>query len=110
MVTVRLTDAEQETIAARAAAAGTSRQRLMVEAATARPPTAGARFPMTRSERNGLLAEFFAAKRLAAAVSTNLNQMARVANATGRVPPELVAAADAARRAMIRLQDAADNL
>lgn len=113
MVTVRLTDAEAETIAARAAAAGISRQRLLVEAATAPPPlvtAGGLGYGMTRSERNAVLAELFAARRLALAVSNNLNQLARAANATGRVPLELPAAADAARRAADRLQTAAEEL
>jgi Bacterial mobilisation protein (MobC) len=99
-VKVRLNDAEYAATAARAAGARVSMQRLLVEAALAGDAA-------TASERRALVAELLAARRLVLAMGNNLNQLARVANSTGFVRPEVSAAAAAAARAVQRLEDAA---
>ncbi|MFB4320702.1 plasmid mobilization relaxosome protein MobC [Actinomadura sp. 21ATH] len=112
-VTVRLTDAEYDTVTARAEALGISRQRLLVEAATARQvggATDTGELALTVSERRALIAELLAVRRMVAALGTNVNQLARTANATGRLPDGLPATADAVQRALERLQEAVDNL
>jgi len=83
-------------IAARAAAARISIQRFMVEAAVAGDA-------VTATERRAVVAELLAARRLVAAMGTNLNQLAKVANATRQVRPEVTAAAVAAAQAAGRL-------
>lgn len=115
VVTVRLTDAEYEVISARAAALRISRQRLMVEAATAprqppRPAGAGPFYGAPASERRAMADELVGVRRLVAGLATNINQLAKVANATGTVPAELPAAAAATTRALGRLNTAVDAL
>ncbi|KWX05991.1 hypothetical protein TH66_00310 [Carbonactinospora thermoautotrophica] len=96
VVFVRLSDEEKEKIAARAEALGVSIQRLLVESALAGSA-------QTVTERRALVAELLGVRRLVAALGNNINQLARVANATGAAPPELAAAAAAVARAMARL-------
>ena len=48
--------------------------------------------------------------RLLAAVSNNVNQMARATNATGEVQAEMSATLDAVRRTAVRIDDAIDGL
>nr|WP_067067549.1 plasmid mobilization relaxosome protein MobC [Carbonactinospora thermoautotrophica] len=93
---MRLSDEEKEKIAARAEALGVSIQRLLVESALAGSA-------QTVTERRALVAELLGVRRLVAALGNNINQLARVANATGAAPPELAAAAAAVARAMARL-------
>lgn len=97
---VTMSDGEYAVIAARAAAARVSVPRFLAEAALAGDA-------VTASERRALVAELLAARRLAAALGGNLNQLARVANATGQLRPEVTAAAAAAGRAADRLRAAA---
>lgn len=56
------------------------------------------------------MAELFALHRLLAAVSNNVNQMARATNATGEVQAEMSATLDAVRRTAVRIDDAIDGL
>lgn len=100
--TVRLSDEEALVVQARAAVAGVSVPRLLVEAAMAGDA-------QTASERRALVAEFLGARRLLAKVGNNVNQLARVANATGGLPPELEATLHATVRMIARL-DAATTL
>lgn len=93
---VRLSDQELQTLEDRAAAAGVSVPRLLVEAALAGDA-------QTASERRALVVELLGARRLTAAVGNNLNQLTRVANATGEVPPELSATLHATARAIGRI-------
>lgn len=86
VVKVRLDDVEAEELARRAAVAGVTGPRYLVESALV-----GDR--QTVSERRALIAAFMAAKRAAAGAANNLNQLARVANSTGRAPAEVVEAA-----------------
>jgi Bacterial mobilisation protein (MobC) len=97
--TVRLTDAQQEIVAARAAAAGVSVPLLLAEAAVA--GTA-----QTASERRAAANGRLAARRLLAAVGNNVNQLAKVANATGVVPPSVEATMDGVLRMLAKLDAA----
>lgn len=101
--TVRLSDGELAEIQARATSAGISVPRLLAEAALA----GDAR---TASERRALVVELLGARRLTAAVGNNLNQLTRVANATGEIPAELSATLHAVARTISRLESAADGL
>jgi hypothetical protein len=98
-VKVLLSDQERAVLAGRAAKAGLSLPRLLVETALA-----GDR--RTASEQRGLIAEFLAVRRLVAAIGNNLNQLARVANAGGRAPEELPVVLEALGRVIDRLEDA----
>jgi|SRR5579884_2911363 len=102
-VKVLLSDQEYLEIGARAAAAGVSRQKLMVEAVLRSDG-------MTHAERRALYRELLGARNLIAALGNNINQLARVANATGQVPAEVRAAAEAAERAIERLDQQAAAL
>ena len=99
VVKVVLTDAELLALDARATVGGVSRQRLMLEAALTGDHT-------TASERRALVTEFVGALRLVGRVSNNVNQLAKVANATGEMPPELAATLNALNRFMQRLDAA----
>ncbi len=79
--------------------------RLLVESALAADAGESA------TERRDALAELFAVHRLLAAVSNNVNQIARVANATGEVPTAEVSATLAAvRRTAERIDMVVDEL
>jgi hypothetical protein len=96
---VRVTDAEHQALTERAARAGLSVPRLMVEASLAE----GLR---TVSERRGQLSELAAVKRLALAIGNNVNQLARSANATRYQPRETQAVLEAAARVLVRAEAA----
>jgi hypothetical protein len=110
VITVRVTDTEYDAITARAAVLGISRQRLMVEAATAPRPAGGPLYGVPASERNALTIELLGVRRLIAGLANNLNQLARAANATGAVPAELPPAAAATTRTLHRLDATVDAL
>lgn len=74
-------------------AAGHGGGRLVVEAGR----------PLRVLERRAVAAELFGVRRLLIGVATNLNQLAKVANATGRVPAEVPVAAAAVSRYLPRL-------
>ena len=100
IVQVRLDDVEAEELARRAAGAGVSGPRYLVEAALL-----GGR--QTVSERRAVLAAFMVAKRQVSGAATNLNQLARVANSTGKVPAEVLEAAERMGRTVEALEAAA---
>ena len=56
------------------------------------------------------MAELFALHRLLAAVSNNVNQIAKATNATGEIQAELVETMRAVRRVAERIDDAIDGL
>jgi hypothetical protein len=56
------------------------------------------------------MAEMFTVHRLLAAISNNVNQMAKATNATGELPAELPATLAAVRRVAERLDEAIDRL
>jgi hypothetical protein len=89
--------AEQEArLIERAAARGITVSRLLVESALAGGADAAA-------ARADLAGEMFRLTRLLGRVGLNVNQLAKVANATGTVPPEARHALDAMARASDRL-------
>lgn len=64
----------------------------------------------TPSERRNAMVELFGVHRLLAAVSNNVNQIARATNATGEVHEDLVQTLRAVRRTAQRVDDAIDGL
>ena len=90
---VRLAEAQRVTI-----------PRLLVESALASGTAE------TPSERRNAMAELFALHRLLANIANNVNQVAKVANATGEVQAELNATLDAVRRTAQRIDAAIDGL
>lgn len=75
---VRLSQEEYDALAERAMKVGLSLAAYMAAAALDKP--------LTVSERRVLGSEVVQAERMLRGVSTNLNQLAEIANATGRVP------------------------
>lgn len=104
-VVIRLNAEELSRVKAMAEVQGVSVPALYTEALFAGGPVAAAIWTAIRDELAGV-------RRLLAATANNINQVARVANATGKVPEEAAAALDAVRRAADRLDavlvDAAD--
>uniref|UniRef100_UPI003F49A2F8 MobC family plasmid mobilization relaxosome protein n=1 Tax=Sphaerisporangium sp. CA-236357 TaxID=3240030 RepID=UPI003F49A2F8 len=96
--TVRLSEDEQDIIAARADEAGVSVPRFLAEAGVA----GDAR---TASERRAAAAELLAVRRLLAAIGGNINQLAKTANATGERPSALEATMHATARILARLDE-----
>ena len=78
--------------------------RLLVESAIA------AQAGETLTERKQAMAELFTLHRLLAAISNNVNQMARATNATGTLPDELRSTLTAVRRTAERIDAAIDGL
>lgn len=91
---VKVTPEEELLLQSHAEKAGVTVARLMVEAALTPERS---RVPV------GELTELFALTRLVGALGSNINQMAKVANSTGEIPPEAFAAFDAVRRTCRRL-------
>ncbi len=87
----------------RAAAAHVTVPRLLVEAALSETGE-------TATDRSELRAEFFHARRLLAAVSNNLNQIAKATNATGEVQADLESTLHAVRAVAERLDHALHGL
>ena len=102
VVFVRLSDREAAVIKARAERAGVSVPRFLVESAVTQR--------QTLSERHALYRALLAARRTVAGLANNINQMARVANATGQVPAELGGMAEALSGAAGALEQSLDEL
>lgn len=100
---VRVTAAESEQLTALADAQGITVARLLVESALA-----GDR--EIASQRRDAIIELFAVRRLLAAVSNNVNQVARHANAGEEFPAEAAAVLGAVRRLVPQLSAAAEAL
>ena len=64
----------------------------------------------TPTQRREAMAELFGLHRLLAAISNNVNQIARVANATGELREELEATLRKSREVASRIDDAIDGL
>ncbi|UEJ84631.1 MobC family plasmid mobilization relaxosome protein (plasmid) [Brachybacterium halotolerans subsp. kimchii] len=64
----------------------------------------------TPTERKQAIAELFKLHRLLAAISNNVNQIARATNATGEVQDEMRATLDAARRTAARIDTTIDEM
>jgi hypothetical protein len=97
VVFVRLSEREATVLTARATRAGVSVQRFLLESALVGTG-------QTVTERHALYRTLLAARRTIAGAANNLNQVARVANATGHVPAELGALAAAIERGTAALE------
>lgn len=100
---VRVTAEESAILTELANAQGVTVPRLLVESALA-----GDR--ETASRRRDAIVELFAVRRLLAAVSNNLNQVARHANATSELPADAGAVVAAIARVVQRMDLAAEAL
>ncbi|WP_072713683.1 plasmid mobilization protein [Rhodococcus rhodnii] len=100
---VKVTPEEESALLARAQQARVSVPRLMVEAALADHGE-------TATDRRTQLEELFRAFRLLAALSNNVNQMAKATNATGEVAEELAVTLAQVRRCAIRIDGAIDAM
>jgi len=101
---VKVSEAESAVLTALAEAQHMTVPRLLVESALASP--AGE----TVTDRREAMAALFGLHRLLAAVSNNVNQIARVTNATGQVQPETEQTLAAVRRVAERIDRAIDGL
>lgn len=101
---VRVSPEEEALLLRLAAAQQITIPRLLVESALA--ATRGE----TLTERRRAMVELFAIHRLLAAVSNNVNQLARAANATGHIGSELSATLNAVRQTAERIDRAIDGL
>ncbi|MFD8533896.1 hypothetical protein ACFV0L_41455 [Streptosporangium canum] len=97
---VRMSEAEQAVVEARAGQAGVSVPRFLVEAGLAGDAA-------TASQLRANAAELLAARRLVAAAGVNLDQLAKVASAAGAVPASLEATMATTLRLLERLDAAA---
>lgn len=100
---VRVSPEEEGRLLALAEAQHVTVPRLLVESALA---PAGE----TSTQRRDAIAELFRVHRLLAAVSNNVNQMARATNATGEVQSEMVQTLRAVRRTAERVDAVIDGL
>lgn len=101
---VKVSAAEEAVLVRLAAQAGVSVPRLLVEAALAPAPGVSA------SERREGLTELFTVSRVLAGIATNLNQLARVANATGEFPAAAAAVRERIRELIPRVTRAMEGL
>jgi hypothetical protein len=100
---VLVTPAEEARLQRLALAQGVTVPRLLVESAFAGVGE-------TPSQRREAMAELLAVHRLLSAVSNNVNQLARHANAGEEFPVEAVATLDAVRRVAARVSVVVDEL
>ncbi|MFC3688919.1 MobC family plasmid mobilization relaxosome protein [Aquipuribacter hungaricus] len=100
---VKVTPEEEAVLLQLALAQGVSVPRLLVEAATSRSGKSS-------TERRAVIAELLAVRRLLAAVSNNVNQLARHANSGEEFPEEAAMTLRAVRRLVPRIDAAADAL
>lgn len=99
------TSAEEEGVLLRLALAqNVSIPRLLIESAVA------AEAGETLTERRNTITELFRMHRLLAAISNNVNQIARATNATGEWQAETAATLAAVRSLAERIDDAVDRL
>jgi hypothetical protein len=120
---VRVTPEEEAELLMRAEAQRVSIPRLLVESALATGRPSGAATAgdasaggasrsavMTVTERRDLVAQLFIIERALGKVGANINQIAKVTNATGEWQPETRAAMDYLRRIVDRLDTTIDSL
>ncbi|MHA7306578.1 plasmid mobilization relaxosome protein MobC [Arthrobacter sp. TMN-49] len=99
VVKVWVTDQEKAALAVRAVQSNVTVPRLLFDSAFA---LAGE----SATDRRNLAAELLGIRSLLGAVSNNVNQIARHANATGEFPADAAATVEAARRLMGRIDEA----
>lgn len=102
---VKVSAEEEGSLARLAAAQHVTIPRLLVESAIA-SEHAGE----TPTERRNAIAELFALHRLLAAVSNNVNQIARATNATGEVQEDMRWTLAKVRETAVRIDKAIDGL
>lgn len=100
---VKVTPEEEAVLVQLALAQGVTVPRLLVEAATSRSGESS-------TERRAAIAELLAVRRLLAAVSNNVNQLAKHANSGEEFPEEAAMTVRAVRRLVPRIDAAADAL
>ncbi len=100
---VKVSPEEEGALLLRARAQGVTIPRLLVEAALS---AAGE----TPSARRQAMAELFSLHRLMAAISNNVNQIAKVTNATGQAQAETAATLTQVRAVAMRIDEAIDGL
>lgn len=105
---VRVTAEQEQRLSERAAARRITIPRLLVEAALTGQTTSGRVVVDPISQE--LAAELFGVNRLLDRVSVNVNQLAKVANATGEIQPGTGTALEAIVRVSERLAEVADRL
>lgn len=108
-ITVKVGPVEYEAIQTRADEAGVSKQRLMVEAATAQADESGQPV-LTRSERVAMVAEFLRCQRVVSRLGVDVSKLAAREHTTDELPDELTAAASAVEKALASLDAAIDAL
>lgn len=101
---VRVSPEEEGMLLRLAKAQHVSVPRLLVESAIA------AEAGETVTQRKQAMAELFTLHRLLAAISNNVNQMAKATNATGELHAELRSTVAAVKRTAERIDDAIDGL
>ncbi|MFC6853906.1 MobC family plasmid mobilization relaxosome protein [Aquipuribacter hungaricus] len=101
---VKVTPEEEALLLQAALAQGVTVPRLLVEA------TLSSAVGETPTERRNAMVELFGIHRLLAAVSNNVNQIAKATNATGEVHEDLVQTLRAVRRTAERVDTAIDGL
>jgi hypothetical protein len=101
---VKVSPEEEGKLARLAGAQHVTIPRLLVESALASESSE------TPTQRRQAMAELFALHRLLAAVSNNVNQIARATNATGEVQPETAVTLAKVREVAVRIDEAIDGL
>jgi hypothetical protein len=101
---VKVSAEEEGRLLRLALAQGVTIPRLLVET------TLASEAGETVTERRTAITKLFELHRLLAAVSNNVNQIAKATNATGEWQAETAAALDAVRRTAQRIDDAVDEL
>lgn len=98
-IEIEVTDHEKAALTVRAVQLNVTVPRLLVESALSEPGE-------TAVDRRNVAVELLGVRTLLGAVSNNINQIARHANATSEFPDDAEAAVAAARRLMLRIDEA----
>ncbi|MDJ0322097.1 MobC family plasmid mobilization relaxosome protein [Pseudarthrobacter sp. PS3-L1] len=100
VVKVWVTEAEKAALVVRAVQSNVTVPRLLFDSAFAEAGESA-------TDRRNVAAELLGIRTLLGAVSNNVNQIARHANAMGEVPADAAATVEAVRRLMVRIDAAA---